>query len=391
MAGGLDDGAAARGSRILSLDILRGLVMVLMVLDHCRGMWNAGTGIEPLDPARTTPLLYFTRWITHFCAPVFVLLAGSSAFLMGRGEGLGKAALAARLASRGLVLILVELVLVSPAWGRVFFLNGLFLQVIWALGVSMVLLGALQFLPSRAIGLAGLAIIALHNLLPDPASGGRLGTLLWDILHRHGTVTLAGAWAVEVKYPLIPWVGVMFLGYALGELYKTGAVLRRRCLSAAGAACVLLFLVLRSLSVYGDPSPFVSSGPTLASLYSFLGVEKYPPSLLYLLATLGPAFLVLPLLERLCLGEGHPLLVFGRTPLFFYVVHLYLIILSGAVAMVALNALGVLRGYLDSVPFSFGLGTTYVVWLLTLAALYPVCARYRRLKTSGRHRWTGYF
>jgi uncharacterized membrane protein len=255
----------------------------------------------------------------------------------------------------------------------------------------MVLLGAVQFLPSRAIGLVGIAIIALHNLLPDPASGGRLGTLLWDILHRHGTVTLEGAWAVEVKYPLVPWVGVMFLGYALGELYTGGAALRRRFLAAAGAACVLLFIAVRSLNVYGDPSPFVRSGSPLATLYSFLGVEKYPPSLLYLLATLGPVFLVLPLLERLRLGESHLLLVFGRTPLFFYVVHLYLIILSGAVALVALNALGVLRGYLDSVPFSFGLGATYAVWLATLAALYPVCARYRRFKSAGRHRWTGYF
>lgn len=389
--------ATPRPARLESVDALRGIVMVLMALDHVRDFFSHAR-FDPLDLSRTTTALFFTRWITHFCAPVFVFLAGASAFLALAG-GKPRGELARFLLVRGLWLILLELTVVHLGW--FFTLDHSFglLQVIWALGWAMIALAALVFLPPRVVLLIGLALIAGHNLLDGirPAEWGEWDWL-WMLLHEQGLVQPAPNVTFLVVYPLLPWVGVMAAGFGFGELLRYPPPRRTRWLLALGTGMLALFLVLRGTNLYGDPFPWQRQASGWLTLLSFLNCTKYPPSLLYLLMTLGPALLLLPLLER---GHGpllRPLVIFGRVPLFYYLVHLPLIhALAVLVAQVRygragwLFSTGVFGGGNGRPPDDgFALPGVYLAWAVVILLLFPLCAWFAAVKARHRGGWLSY-
>jgi uncharacterized membrane protein len=291
--------------RLPALDTLRGLVMVLMALDHTRDFFSSAR-VNPLDLASTTPAYFLTRWVTHFCAPVFILLAGAGAFLYA-ARGRTPAQLARYLLVRGLWLVVLELTLVHFGWTFTFDHRFMLAQVIWAIGWSLVVLAALVALrlPVWAIAGLGVAMIAGHNLLGsvDRADLGALNPL-WTVLHRPGAIAVGRERELYVLYPLVPWIGVMAAGYGLGPLLLRSTAQRRRWLLRLGAGLTLAFFVLRFANLYGDPHPWQPRADLLRSAFDFLNVEKYPPSLLYLLITLGPALLLLAWLDRFSLSPG---------------------------------------------------------------------------------------
>src|SRR5689334_18087022 len=303
-------------SRLSSIDILRGLIIVIMALDHVRDYFT-DVRFNPLDPTHTTAMLYATRWITNFCAPVFVLLAGVSAYLVGRR--LTTRALSRFLLTRGLWLAFLELAVISVEWTFNFrFELGLIMQVVWAIGMSMVALSGLVYLPVRVVGAIGVAICLFHNLLDGvPMPESPVLKAVWAILHVESQLAIG-----YVHYPLIPWVGVMAAGYALGSVFWMEPARRHRILVTLGASMIALFFVLRLVNVYGDPVPWTTQSDHIHTLMSFMNVKKYPPSLDYVLVTLGPMLLLLAQLENVRGWFANVLQVYGRVPLFFYVLHL---------------------------------------------------------------------
>ena len=278
--------------RLDSIDLLRGFVMVLMALDHTRDFFGMG-GFNPRDVAE--PALFLTRWITHFCAPVFIFLAGLSAYLYGaRGRSVGT--VSRFLLTRGLWLILIELTVVRLAWTFSLDVTHFTAQVIWVIGASMVLLAGLVYLPRWAIATIGLAMIAGHSLL-DGVSAEQFGPagFAWNLLHQPGALRFGNETRVFALYPLIPWAGVMATGYVLGPVMQRDEGSRRRWLVGLGAGLTAGFVLLRATNLYGDPAAWQSQNGPLATALSFINCEKYPPSLLYLMMTLGPA---LPLLQN---------------------------------------------------------------------------------------------
>jgi uncharacterized membrane protein len=383
--------------RLDSVDLLRGLVIVIMALDHARDFF---TPLQ-IDPTVSTDLsqaaasLFFTRWITHFCAPVFVFLAGTSAFLY-QARGRSRAEVSRFLLTRGIWLVVLELTVVRWAWTFNFNYTTemLFVQVIWVIGVSMIALAGLIYLPVRAVAAVGIAMILGHNLLDGitPQSLGGWGPL-WTILHVQSAIPLGGGQIFVVVYPLIPWIGVMAAGYAFGTLLLRPEQERRRRLLLLGVGLTLAFLVVRAVNLYGDPTPWVARETAGRTVLSFLNTTKYPPSLQFLLMTLGPAIAVLPLFERLTGPGARALIVFGRVPLFFYVLHLYLI---HALAL----TVGTLAGF-DPRSFlhiwlknpdgwGFGLPVVYLVWAAVVLALYPACRWFAEVKARRRDVWLSY-
>jgi uncharacterized membrane protein len=387
---------AASATRLSSIDLLRGLVIVLMVLDHVRDFLYAGAwGSDPLDPAHTTGLLYATRWITHLCAPTFVFLAGASAWLQ-RERGKSAPDLARFLLARGLWLVFLELTLVGFAWS--FSLPFLLaLQVIWAIGWSMVGLAALVRLPRAAVLVLGLLIIAGHNLL-DPLLPARFGNLadVWMALHAPGLWRYHGMPFAFDAYPVLPWLGVMLLGYGLAPWFLLPAAPRDRRFLSLGAALLALFLLLRYFNGYGDPQPWTVQASFGQSVMSFLRVQKYPPSLFYVCATLGLMFLSVPLVSRWRGPLARVVLVFGSVPLFAYVLHLYL---AHALAILLRLATGQsIAGQIDLVRVQFthpellagtgfSLAVVYATWIAVLVILYPLCRWYSRLRQRHRDWW----
>jgi uncharacterized membrane protein len=377
------DVSAATRPRVESIDLLRGAVMVLMVLDHCRDFFGDAR-IDPTNLSTTTPALFFTRWVTHLCAPTFSLLAGISAALWGAGRSRGE--LARHLVTRGLWLILLDL-----TWDNVFifnvphFLLGL---VLWELGWSMIVLAGLIYLPRVVIGGLAVATIAGHNLLDGIQPGeGALG-LLWTFLHAPGMRELPGGVPILLGYPLIPWVAVMALGYAIAPLFSRPSERRRPVLVMLGLGAIAGFVVLRWLNVYGDPRPWAPRGDFTWTLMSFLNVTKQPPSLLYLLVTLGVAFLGLAALDRGMGRLGAPLRVIGRVPLFFF-------LLQWPVAHGLAAAVAALRGFPVGWMFRFppfecpaGYGNSltivYLSWVVTVVVLYLPSRRYWAWKQRRR-------
>lgn len=397
--------------RVDSIDLLRGIVMVIMMLDHTRDfVHNAALRFEdPTDLSTTNIFLFFTRWITHFCAPVFVFLAGTSVYLqLARGKS--KAQLSWFLVTRGLWLIVLELTIVklgialNPDYR---FLG--FLQVIWIIGVSMIVLAALIHLPKIVIAAFGLSMIALHNLtdsirvtswrgpetpVPD------LRAKLWILLHQafEGFPILGfPSPVVFVIYPLIPWLGVMAAGYVFGAIYQFDAQRRRRWLLIIGGAATLLFIIIRAINLYGDPSPWSRQDNFVFTVLSFLNTSKYPPSLLFLLMTLGPAILFLALFEgRSERGRIREFFItFGRVPLFFYVLqwftaHLLSILLHAA--------FGKPVSWLWKSPIDFGptpgvgfnLAVVYLSWITGIVLLYPLCKWFAGVKQRRRNWWLSY-
>jgi uncharacterized membrane protein len=379
-----------RAERTRSIDLLRGGVMVLMVLDHARDFF-VGVGPGPTDLATTTVPLFLTRWITHFCAPVFVLLAGVSAQLYAQKRGLP----AARrfLLTRGLWLVLLELTIVRFAWIPDPFYHFVLLQVIWVLGWGMVVLSGLSYLPRRAVFLVGALIVLGHNAL-DRFDRGSFGQLepVWNLLHERAMLKLDGSHRVFVSYPVLPWLGVASLGFGLGAWYQKPAAERQRLLLRGGALATLGFVVLRAINIYGDPQPWSGQARGFAfTVLSFLNCQKYPPSLTYLLMTLGPALIVLALLERVPTRSWQPIVTFGRVPLFFYVVHLYLLRFTAAplaYARFGPSAFAPPPGHAGSPGLP--LWTAYLALVLAILLLYPACRWFARKKAESRSPWLSY-
>lgn len=375
--------------RLPEIDRLRGLVMVVMALDHMRDFFDADAlRFSPTDLGHTYPLLFFTRFVTHFCAPTFALLAGVGAFLYGSREQ-DHRKLSLFLASRGVWLILLDAFLISPVW------SGSFARVsfgtLYAIGCGLLALAALSWLPARAVLLTGAAIIFGHNLL-DGVHAAELGAFgpWWRLLHEPGPLPLGAPGGV--LYPALPWIGVVALGYGTGPLFQRRAAERDRILRAAGLAALALFVLLRSGNFYGDPKPWTVQTDAVFTVLSFLDLTKYPPSLLYLLVTLGGAALVLPLLERVTGSVGGALALFGRTPLFFYVLHLYFGV-AGAVGLALARgySLAQLGDFVKSgappPEFGVGLAGAYVAWIIVVLALFPLCRRFAEFKRRHPEWW----
>ena len=371
----LDRGERAR---IGSVDTLRGLVMVIMALDHTRNFFST-TGFNPREV--TDPLLFLTRWVTHFCAPTFILLAGLSAFLYGRGKSLGE--LSRFLLVRGLWLILIDLTLIKFGWRFELDLYRLSAGVIFVIGASMVALSALIWLPRWVIASLALLMIAGHNLL-DNVRAEDLGEAsgAWHVLHEPGLVPLGDSVTLYILYPLVPWIGVMASGYLLGPVIQLEQGKRQRILLAVGAAITVGFLVLRVTNVYGDPTPWTPQDTSLSTILSFFNCEKYPPSLLYLMMTLGTALILLALFEHVRGALASFLATFGRVPFFYYVVHIYLI---HALAVVTAFTI---TGALATTPeINFSLTGVYIVWLMVVVLLYPICRWFSKLKEKNSGWW----
>jgi len=381
--------APAERPRNDAIDIVRGLVMVVMALDHARNMVMGHGNPDPLDLANTTLLLYSTRWITHFCAPTFVLLAGVGAGLSRSKKSAPE--LARFLVTRGLWLVLLEVTVVSVG----FFLNVhmTLLQVIWAIGWSMVLLAPLVYLPPLYAGVFGIVMCAGHNLL-DGIHAQRFGSLdwLWHVAHENGLLHQEPH-RVILGYPLVPWVGVMAAGYALGCLLPRDAHERRRLLVRLGLALTVQFVVVRAINVYGDPVPWTSQprGPVFTVL-SFLKCEKYPPSLDYLLMTLGPALLAIAAFELRPLNRLTSWMrTFGRVPLFFYLCHLYVLhLVTIAMFLPSLRDPAFRARLFDRGAPGWGLAPAYLAWIVAVVALYPLCRWYEKLKQRSRNPWLSY-
>jgi uncharacterized membrane protein len=372
---------AAEPGRIVSVDLLRGLVVALMALDHTRDFFATG-GFNPRDV--TEPALFFTRWVTHFCAPTFVLLAGLSAFLYGRGRSIAETS--RFLLTRGLWLMLLEFTLIKFGWRFEFDFLPLGMGVIFVIGASMVALAALVWLPRLAIASLALIMIAGHNLLDGIGAesfGGK--AWLWHVLHERGETTLGGGLKAYVLYPLIPWIGVMAAGYALGPVMQREPEARQRLLYTAGVAITLGFIVLRASNLYGDPASWTVGGNWLETLLSFVNCEKYPPSLLFLMMTLGPALILLAAFEQARGRVAQVFAVFGQVPFFFYVAHIYLIHALAVVTGFALTGLFAITPRLG-----FSLPEIYLVWLAVLAMLYPVCRWFAGAKARGSAWWWSY-
>jgi uncharacterized membrane protein len=410
--------------RIDSIDLLRGIVMVIMMLDHTRDFvhYLALQGFDAADLTRTNVPLFFTRWITHFCAPVFVFLAGTGAYLQF-ARGKSKAELSRFLVTRGFWLIVLEFTVVRC--GVFFNFNYQILvaaQVIWVIGVSMIVLAGLIHLPVRVIAAFGILMIALHNLLDRFQVQGWRGPAspvpsywakLFIILHQGGEAFPIFGWPspiVVLLYPLIPWIGVMAAGYAFGALYQMDAPHRRRLLLRMGSTVTVLFFVVRGINLYGDPSRW-SRQPTVAmTIVSFFNVSKYPPSLLFLLMTLGPALLALAWFEsrQTTPGAQAPhsrsfgsrlrgfFVTYGRVPLFFYLLqwptaHLisaFAHFVAGKPTRWMFGGLGGLSGGPPGVGFN--LAVVYACWLAGVLLLYPLCKWFAGVKARRRDWWLSY-
>jgi uncharacterized membrane protein len=375
--------------RVASIDIVRGLVMAIMALDHARDFFHAEAMIsDPLDLATTTAPLFFTRWITHFCAPLFVFLAGCSAFLSGRRRT--RSELASFLLKRGIWLIVVELTVVNFGWTfNPFFTTAVF-QVIWAIGVSMLILSVFVLLPHHVTGLAGLSILALHNLFD-----GYTGTFLTQLLHGGGPAVfpLTEHHNLLIIYPLVPWTGIMLCGYWSGTVFtrEISPEKRMRILSITGVLLLGVFVLLRSWNQYGDPHPWSAQPDLMLSLLAFLRVEKYPPSLVYACMTIGTGLLLLALTERATGLLARILGIFGKVPFFYYILHIYLIHLV-AVVMFFASGYGAADIIPTDAPFFFrpaamgvGLAWVYVLWIAVLVALYPLCNWFNRFRATHHH------
>jgi len=384
-------------TRIDSVDILRGVVMIVMALDHVRDYF--GVGGNPTDPARATAQMFFTRWITHFCAPGFFLLTGTSAYLASARRS--RPELSRLLLTRGAWLILIELtVLRCLGYQFNFDYRVTMLVVLWALGWAMISLGILVHASMAAIVVAGVALIVVHNLF-DPVQAASLGSLgpLWLVLHSPGVAIASSRHLVFVSYPLVPWIGVTAVGFVLGQIYEWPAARRRTFLLRTGSALTLAFVVLRFINLYGDPVPWTIQHSRTSTLLSFLNATKYPPSLLFLLMTLGPAALLLWRFDGSAPRLLRPAHVVGQVPMFYFLLHLPLIhLLAVAVCYVRYGDAHWMfeSPTLANYPFTrppgwgFPLPAVYLVWALVVIALYPLCVWFAALKRRRTDWWLSY-
>ena len=372
--------------------------MIVMALDHCRDFLYYGASIDqdPLDFATTTPVLFITRWITHFCAPTFVFLSGTSVFLYS-SKGTTKRQVAFFLFTRGLWLMLVEIIIIQPLWDFNFII--IYLQVIWAIGISMVILSVLQFLPYRLLLFIGLIIVFGHNLLDTIVVDIPFWrSVTWAIIHQRHDYPINDHLLFTVQYPFLPWLGLMILGYCAGKLYMPGVspVARKKILRITGITTIALFSIIRLINQYGDMHQWSAQKTTIFGLLDFIKVTKYPPSLLYILMTIGPALMVLSYTENMYGAISRKIIVFGKTPFFYYVLHVFLI---HSIAWLLFFAGGHAWKDLDfthfrdgSLPVGSGhpLWAVYTVWATVIIILYFPCRWYSKYKATHKHWWLSY-
>src|SRR5450432_1841667 len=382
--------------RITSIDFLRGTIMIIMALDHVRDYLLRDTFYyDPLDLSRTSVALFFTRWITHFCAPIFMLLAGTSAYLIGQRKT--KKELSAFLFKRGLWLVFLEMIVTNFGWNfNIAFPMFLFITI-WALGICMIVLAGLIHLPKKLIFIFCIVLIAGHNLLDGiHEPGNTLPAFGWALLHEQ----LAFTWHKEiflVGYPLIPWIGIMPLGYLMGGWFTSNhdAEKRKKNLFTAGISALALFTVLRYGNFYGDPVKWTTQKNAFYTILSFIKVNKYPPSLLYVLMTLGVASIFLAVTEKMKGAVVKVISVYGRVPMFYYLVHIYIIHLIALISSAVTPGQDwtiwilkqpiwfttTLRGYGYTLPVA------WFIWIAVVVALYPLCKRYDTYKQSHKEKW----
>jgi uncharacterized membrane protein len=388
--------------RIESIDILRGVIMLIMALDHTRDFFHInGANSDPTDMATTTPILFFTRWITHFCAPNFVFLSGISAYLAGTRRT--KSELSSFLIKRGLWLVVIEVVILTFAFSLNPFYNLIILQVLWVTGWSMVILGLLVKAPLKVIAIIGILIFFGHDLLDYlqlPKTGAEATLLKLFFVTRGSVLPLNQTHFIFDLYAIIPWTGVMLLGYVFGSLYKStfDRLRRKKILLYSGMASLAFFVIFRYFNIYGDPQPWSVQRNVVFTFLSFLNVSKYPPSLMYSCMTIGTGLIVLSLTEHIQNKLTAIFIVYGNVPFFYYVLHFYIIRLVNIIIFFA-------QGYsanqivdpthqnplLFQPPhFGFNLGGVYLVWLFVIALLYFPCRWFSKYKKTHNQWWLSY-
>jgi uncharacterized membrane protein len=396
------DASSKPAARLSSIDALRGLVMIIMAIDHTRDFFHFGAmSYNPLDLTRTTPILFFTRWITHYCMPVFMFSAGMGAFLFGQRHTKGQ--LSRFLFTRGVWFVVVELVVMQFAYDFTFSRQlTTILLVLYIFGICFMVMAALVYLPIRLLASLSVAVIVFHNLL-DGIDASRFGSYAWawNILDQPGVFTVAGHPVLTI-YPLLPWVAVIAAGYCFAQIFLLDTTVRQRIMVRTGLALTAAFVVIRAINHYGDPAPWSHQKSAVFTLLSFLNCTKYGPSLDFLLMTLGPAILVLAYFDKLKFKDTNPVMVFGRVPMFYFVLHFYLIHALEALAAFLrygasaknfiFNPPPSLGGPSNLFPPDFGyrLWVTYAMWILVVALLYPFCRWFAKVKATRRGWWLSY-
>ena len=368
--------------------------MIIMVLDHVRDYFTV-IKYDPLDLTQTSALLFMTRWITHFCAPIFIFLSGTSAFL-SLSKRPSKASASVFLLKRGIWLLILELTVIGFGWQFDLGFHLIFAQVIWAIGCSMIFLAALIFLKPWKIAFIGLLLIFGHNLFDHVhAADLNQASVFWSLLHETGPLKINNYETFFNFYPLIPWIGVMAAGYAFGNLFQFEPVIRKRLFIRIGVACLALFFILRFFNIYGDPYPWQHQDTLLKSILAFIKCNKYPPSLLYILMTLGTATLALSFLENVNSKFTEIFKVYGKVPLFFYVIHIYIVhCLQLTVAYFAGFSLKSMIAFPPPVSFpvswGYSLPVIYIIWLSIVIALYLPCRWFMKVKQTRKNWWLSY-
>ena len=386
-------------NRIESIDILRGIVMVLMALDHLRGYFFFGSFTSNLtDLSTTTPIFFFTRVITHFCAPVFVLLTGVSAYLYGHKKN--KCELSKFLFIRGIWLIFLEIIVNNFLWFFDPSFSMILLQVIWAIGFGMLFLSGLVYLSNKTILIFGLSVVFFHNLLDFFVFEGKsVGSILWYFLHQMAVVEVSDSTSIIFGYPVLPWIGLMAVGYVLGSVFIYYQP-KERCslLIKYGLYSIILFLIVRFLDIYGDPNPFSMQKTLSSTIMDFFNTTKYPPSLLFILMTIGPSLLVLAYVEKIKNKITDFFIVFGRVPLFYYFLHILVIhilaiiilIFNGGDFTIMLNMTPYLGDQQQLVEYGYPMWVVYLIWFVVILILYPLCYKYMKYKSSSNKWWLSY-
>lgn len=387
-------------NRIESIDLLRGIIMIIMALDHSRDYFHSAALVDdPLNLATTTPFLFFTRWITHFCAPIFLFLSGVSAWLQNGRKT--KKELSQFLITRGLWLILVDLTIITLGTTGDIHFNYFIIQTLWAIGISMAILGLMIWLPFYAILITGLVIVLGHNTL-DFAEANHQGSypFWWQLLHRQGDIPLWGEHHLFIFYPFLSWSGLMMLGYCFGKVFTTYEPAKRsKILIGTGLGLLVFFAVLRYTNMYGDPLHWSSQKNAVYTFLSFMNVQKYPPSLLYMCATIGMALIFLGLVKQTESRLSKIFIVYGRVPMFYYIIHFYVLCTINIILYLSRghSVADGLKG-VPGMPWKFvapgegySLGIAYAIWIAVVIALYPLCKWYDRYKSSHpEKKWLSY-